>query len=137
MKPRNHMTPRRTLLLALPTALLLLFAFGAPRAEAAPGDKLKGKWKAIAMELGGKRQPVKAPMSITFEFKAGGKFKVVISNGKRNIVQNGTWSATASKLTMTIGGKTESAGYKVSGTKLTMKKSIGGRMATYHMKKIP
>lgn len=138
MRKATHTTWRRALLAALPAALLLTFALGVPRrAEAAPGDKLKGKWKAVAMESGGKRHPVKAPISIVFHFKGGGKLKVTISDGKRNKAQNGTWSATATVLTMKIKGETEIANYKVTGSKLTMDKSIAGRKAKYHMKKIP
>jgi len=127
----------RALSAALPVALVLTFALGVSRAEAAPGAKLKGKWKAVAMEVGGKRHPVKAPMSIIFHFKGGKKLTVTISNGKRTMVQNGTWSATATVLTMKIKGETEVARYKVTATKLTMDKSVAGRKAKYHLKKIP
>lgn len=137
MKMKTHRPSHRALLLAVPVALLLIFAFPAPQADAAPSDKLKGKWKAVAMEIGGKRHPVKPPMSIIFEYKGGGTLTVTISNGKRNMVQNGTWSATAKVLTMKIKGQTEKANYKISGNKLTMDKAIGGRKAKYHMKKIP
>ncbi len=137
MKRSNNLAKSRALLIVIPAALLLLFTLPAPRAEAAPGDKLKGQWKAVAMEIGGKRHPVKAPMKIIFNFKAGAKLVVTISNGKRNMVQNGTWTATATVLTMKIKGETETANYKISGNKLTMDKSIGGRQAKYHMKKIP
>lgn len=137
MKMNTLATPRLVLLAALPAALALALTFSAPTAQAAPGAKLLGKWKAVAMEMGGKRHPVKPPMSIIFNYKNGGKFEVSISNGKRNMVQKGTWTATASKLTMTIKGQTETAAYKIAGNKLTMDKSIGGRKAKYHMKKIP
>lgn len=137
MRVTPHKYPRRALLFVIPAALLLLLALPAPRAGAAPGDKLRGRWKAVAMEIGGKRHPVKPPMSIIFHFKSGSKLRVTISEGKRNKVQDGTWSATATVLTMKIKGKTETANYKVSGDKLTMDKSINGRQAKYHMKKIP
>lgn len=134
---KNTLSPlRHALVLALPAALLLLFAFPPSEARAAPGDKLKGKWKAVAMELGGKRHPVKPPMLIIFHFQGGSKLVVTISNGKRDMVQNGTWSATATQLIMKIKGQTETAGYKVTGSRLTMNKTIAGRAAKYHMKKV-
>jgi hypothetical protein len=137
MRESNRQTLRRALRVALPATLLLLIGLPAPRAEAAPGDKLKGKWQAVAMEIGGKRHPVKAPMSIVFHYKSGGQFEVTISSGKRTVKQQGTWSATATVLTMEIKGKTESANYRVSGSKLTMNKEIAGQKAKYHMKRIP
>jgi uncharacterized protein (TIGR03067 family) len=137
MKKTNKISPRRAVLVIIPTALMLLMALPTQRAEAAPGDKLRGQWKAVAMEMGGKRHPVKPPMKIVFHFKAGSQLVVTISNGKRDMVQNGTWSATATVLTMKIKGQTETANYKVSGNKLTMDKSVGGRKAKYHMKKMP
>lgn len=136
MKRTTLSTPRLVLLAALPAALALFLSLGAATAQAAPGAKLLGRWKAVAMEMGGKRHPVKPPMSIIFHYKGGGQFEVTISSGKRTMVQKGSWTATASKLTMTIKGKTETAAYKVAGKKLTMNKSVGGQKAKYHMKKI-
>jgi hypothetical protein len=137
MRDPSRQTLRRALRVALPATLLLLIGLPAPRAQAAPGDKLKGKWQAVAMEIGGKRHPVKAPMSIVFHYKSGGQFEVTISSGKRTMKQQGTWSASATVLTMKISGKTESARYRVSGRSLTMNKEIAGQKAKYFMKRIP
>lgn len=126
---------RRPLLLMMGlTAVLLAASLGltTPTAEAAPGAKLVGKWKATAMEVDGKRYPVKG-LSILFEYKAGGKFEVVMTMKGRTKKKTGTWSATAGTLKMTVEGKTESMPYTVRGNKLTMKKRQGGKRMVHHM----
>ena len=139
-----HRPSRRTpeplasrLLLGLGALLAATLILGpSVPAQAAPGDKLVGKWKAQAMEMGGKRHPVKAPQKIVFEFQKGGKFVVESSDGSNTSRVQGTWKATASKVTMTIRGKTETAKYVVSRKKLRLHKKPGGRKAIYHMQRI-
>ncbi len=133
--PSRSRSPR-TLTMALAAASLLLLAGGgATDALAKAGAKLHGKWKATAMEVDGKRYPVKG-MQITFEFKPGGTFVVVMSARGKTQTKKGTWSATASEVTMTVAGSKKTMPYKVKGDKLTMTKTKGGKRLTHHMQRV-
>lgn len=119
--------------LLLVTGTLLAFP-GAARAAA--GDNLVGKWQAEAMEVEGKRYPVKAPMRIVFEFQRGGKFIATMSYKSNTKAHEGTWAVTGAKLTMTADGKTEVMSYKITGGSLRMEKRQAGKTMIHHMKRL-
>ena len=105
-------------------------------AEGAPGDKLKGKWKAVAMVVGGKRLPVKGDRSIVYDYQDGGKFVVDMKEGNRNRRMTGTWTATATRVTMKVGKESKTATYKITGDKLKLVENQGGRQVIFHMKRV-
>ena len=130
----------RTALRPLPWALALAALIGlmglhAAPLHAAPGAKLRGKWKATAMEVDGKRYPMKR-LVVTFEFKAGGVFQVAMSAGGKTRTKQGTWSATARRVRMTVDGKTESMPYTIRGRKLTLTKKQAGRTTKHYMTRV-
>lgn len=106
-------------------------------AQAAPSNKLLGKWQAEAMEVDGKRYPVKAPMNIVFEFVRGGKFVATVSFKERTQSKEGTWSAAGNQLTMTVEGKTEKMTFSVKGTQLRMEKLVAAKKTVHYMKRLP
>ncbi|MFH2009844.1 MAG: lipocalin family protein [bacterium] len=133
--PPPHRPRRAPARLLIPTLAIALLAFVAPRADAAHGAKLIAKWRAVKMVVDGKEHPVNAPRKIVYEYRAGGKFIVVMSQGKQSRTLEGTWKATASKVTMTVKGKTEIAPYKVTGARLRMTKTLAGKKIVFYMKR--
>lgn len=120
--------------LGLTAALLLL----APSAGAVPaaGAKLVGKWAAVSMAVGGKRYPVKPPLRITFEYRAGGTLVVVMTTGARTKTKQGSWRATATHVDMTVDKETQKMTYVVKGSQLTLRGKKAGRDMSYIMKRI-
>lgn len=116
--------------------LLAFLALPAP-GQAAPAEPLLGKWQAEAMEVDGKRHPVKDPMKIIFEFAPGGKFIAVMTYKENVQRKEGSWSRSGRELNMTVGGKSEKMTYTITGAQLRMEKTVAGKKMIHHMKRLP
>lgn len=123
------------LLVALLSVSLWLVALTMP-AGAAPSHKLVGKWQAEAMEVDGKRYPVKPPMNIVFEYQKGGKLIVTISLKDESKRHEGTWKAEGKQLTMSADGKTETMTFTITGSQLRMEKIMAGKSTVHYMKRL-
>jgi hypothetical protein len=110
--------------------LALLIAALHPVAEAEAAPPFIGKWRAHSMEVKGKPQSIPKGITITLEFKAGGKWigRVELKGKDKKgqaKVDRGTWKLEGKTLT-TYGKQTDVMTYTIDGNTLTLRKKGKG-----------
>jgi uncharacterized protein (TIGR03066 family) len=108
----------------------LLVAASEARADA---KALEGKWKAVAAEMNGQRQPLPAGLSVEMDFQSGGTFVGTITANGKPATQTGTWKVTGDQVAVTVSGSTDTLTFKVIGKTLTLVKV--GKNETLHLER--
>jgi uncharacterized protein (TIGR03066 family) len=106
---------RRTMCAAL-AGLVLLWA------AAATAASIEGRWKVVAVEQAGKREPAppadKGTMIV--EFAKGGKFIASVVGPQKTRKNEGTWKVDGNAVTTVVRGKTQSLKIELKGAKLKL-----------------
>jgi uncharacterized protein (TIGR03066 family) len=118
---------------AITCVLFLLGLLVAASEARADAKDLQYKWKAVAAEINGQRQPMPPGLSVEMDYQPGGKFVGTITANGKPVVQQGTWKATGDQVAITVSGSTDTLTWKASGKALTLVKN--GRNETIHLER--
>jgi hypothetical protein len=110
--------PSRCVLLAMLISSALSGAV-----QAAPDTQpLLGKWKAVALEVDGKRTLAPPQVVLTTEFLSGGKFVGTETQKGKTARKVGTWRVVGNLLTTVVEKKTRTYAYNLQGKQLRLTK---------------
>lgn len=99
--------------------LLALFIFALPAEAQTSKTRLYGKWRARYMtNSDGEKETLPHGARIVFEFKRDGSLIAVMSIDGESETKTGTWTIKGKTLELTVDGKTDKMGFKVTAKKL-------------------